>query len=483
MKRYRLHIWPVWLLLGMMFLAACQSDALPGENSGGGQQMTSRSDSSYINLRIVNSNATMTRSTEIEAATAAENAVYDGILCIFEGADESSATLKTAVVIDQLINNPGNSASFNITQRLATGTHAYGAKLFILALLNTTSTGFKVSGNELYYDNDSQNGSTISDIQNQKIHSVGSTKEHVGLFMSNAPQDGYIMPEVTNNYLFDTPSAATAGTKLTINVERAAARVKVTSDLSSGDILSNISLYDGDNDGDNNPKAKFHKMTWTVNKYNTQSYAIRKGSTAANNWAEDFNYTSFPEKTYTALDFNLYPQKSYSGDNIYIGENTTDNESATDANLTEVIVEVQVKDNNNMLMHECFKFEFVGELITSSAQYLKHLKEGWNIQRSNYGTLVYREAEEVFKYATIVIKDDGTVDITLTNDSFSDVEKADLKILEEKLEGWTRGYRDGKMYYTYKIKHSGTQYAVVRNNAYNLKLQNSSISGIGRPTP
>lgn len=481
MKRYRLHIWPVWLLLGMMFLAACQSDALPGENTGSGQHITAHNDSSYINLRIVNSNATMTRA--VETATAAENAVYDGILCIFEGADETSATLKTAVVIDQLINNPGNSASFNITQRLATGTHAYGAKLFVLALLNTTSTGFKVSGNELYYDNDSQNGSTISDIQNQKIHSVGSTKEHVGLFMSNAPQDGYIMPEVTNNYLFDTPSAATAGAKLTINVERAAARVKVTSDLSSGDILSNISLYDGDNDGDNNPKAKFHKMTWTVNKYNTQSYAIRKGSTAANNWAEDFNYTSFPEKTYTALDFNLYPQKSYGGDNIYIGENTTDNESATDANLTEVIVVVQVKDNNNMLMHECFKFEFVGELITSSAQYFKHLKEGWNIQRSNYGTLVYREAEEVFKYATIVIKDDGTVDITLTNDSFSDVEKADLKILEEKLEGWTRGYRDGKMYYTYKIKHSGTQYAVVRNNAYNLKLQNSSISGIGRPTP
>ena len=121
----------------MMFLAACQSDALPGENSGGAQQMMSRSDSSYINLRIVNGNATMTRA--VETATAAENAVYDGILCIFEGADETSATLKTAVVIDQLVNNPGNSTSIDITQRLATDTHAYGSKLFVLALLNTTS--------------------------------------------------------------------------------------------------------------------------------------------------------------------------------------------------------------------------------------------------------------------------------------------------------------------------------------------------------
>ena len=61
----------------MMFLAACQSDALPEENLGGAQQTTARSDSSYINLRIVNSNAAMTRATE--AATAAENAVYDGM--------------------------------------------------------------------------------------------------------------------------------------------------------------------------------------------------------------------------------------------------------------------------------------------------------------------------------------------------------------------------------------------------------------------
>ena len=472
----------------MIFLAACQSDVLPGEDLGGGKPIVARSDSSYINLRIVGNSQAITRATFSDYATAAENAVYDGILCIFEGTDEASATLKTAVYIDQLINNPGttaNSQTLNVTQHLSIGklSAVTDHHRYVLALLNTTSTGFKVNGNNLLFDGNSQTGNTISQIQNLQIHSVGSVDKHVGLFMSNAPQNSYIMPEATALFNTEAEAQAEGAARVTINVERAAARVKMISDIQSGDVISNISLYDGDNDNTNNPKAKFHKMTWTINKYNIHSYAIRKGSTATNNWAEDFNYTSAPEKTYTAWDFNLYPQKSYSGDNIYIGENTTDNESATDANLTEVIVEVQVKDNNNMLMHECFKFEFVGELITSSAQYFKHLKEGWNIQRSNYGTLVYREAEEVFKYATIVIKDDGTVDITLTNDSFSDVEKADLKILEEKLEGWTRGYRDGKMYYTYKIKHSGTQYAVVRNNAYNLKLQNSSISGIGRPTP
>lgn len=468
----------------MMFLAACQSDALPGEDLGGGKPIVARSDSSYINLRIVGNSQAITRATFSDYATAAENAVYDGILCIFEGTDEASATLKTAVYIDQLINNPGSEdipQELNLTQHLPIGKLSDGTKRrYVLALLNTTSTGFKVSGNDLLFDGTSQANKTISQIQNLQIHSVGSIDKHVGLFMSNAPQTGYIMPEAAA--LFNTEAEAQVGgaARVTINVERAAARVKMISDIQSGDVISNISLYDGDNDNTNNPKAKFHKMTWTINKYNIHSYAIRKGSTATNNWAEDFNYTSAPEKTYTAWDFNLYPQKSYSGDDIYIGENTTETPTSED-NVTEVIVEVQLKDNNNMLMHECFKFNYVGELITSSAQYFNHMMNGWNLQRSNYGSLVYREAAEVFKYGTIEIKDNGDVDITLKNDSFDDTEKADLKILEEKLEEWTHGYRDGKMYYTYKIKHSDTQYGVVRNNAYNLNF--TSVPAIGDPVP
>ena len=480
----------------MIFLAACQSDALPGDDMGGGKLIVARSDSSYINLRIVGNSQAITRATFSDQATAAENAVYDGILCIFEGTDETSATLKTAAYIDQLINNPGSKAN---CQELYVTQHLFIGKLpavtdqhrYVLALLNTTSTGFKVNGNNLFFDGASQVGQTISQIQNLRIHSVGSIDKHVGLFMSNAPQNNgsgeiSIMPEVTALFNTEAEAQAKRDVRVTINVERAAARVKVSSDILSGVNISNISLYDGDNDGSNNPKAKFHKMTWTINNYNSHSYAIRKGSTATNNWAEDFNYTSAPEKTYSAWDFNLYPQKSYSGDDIYIGENTTETPTSED-NVTEVIVEVQLKDNNNMLMHECFKFNYVGELITSSAQYFNHMMNGWNIQKSNYGSLEYREAAEVFKYGTIEIKDNGDVDITLKNDSFNDTEKADLKILEEKLEGWTRGYRDGKMYYTYKIVHEYndnpdlTKYGVVRNNAYNLTLSN--ITGSGRPTP
>ena len=484
MKRYRLLIWPIWLLIGMIFLAACQSDALPGDDMGGGKQTVVHSDSCYINLRIVGNSQAITRATFSDQATAAENAVYDGILCIFEGIDETSATLKTAAYIDQLINNPGskaNSQELNVTQHLSIGKlpAVTDQHRYVLALLNTTSTGFKVNGNNLLFDGASQVGQTISQIQNLRIHSVGSTDKHVGLFMSNAPQDNdfggiSIMPEATD-YLFDTEATAAAGSRLTINVERAAARVKVTNNVTE---VTDIKLNKRSGDASTRHPS-VHKMTWSLNHFNTKSYAIRTGSTAENNWATSINdLTSF-----TAKDFSLYPQQSHSMDVVYIGENTT-------ATETEVIVEVQLKDNSNMLMHECFVFrpfnEFFVEntftdIYTSAEQYIAYLRDELPPgNKSAYG-LGSKNNSEIFKYATVKLNNDGSVVITLVNSDFTPEDQTGLNDLAAFLSSHTTGFRDGKMYYTYKIKHSDTQNAVVRNNAYDLTLQR--ISTIGRPTP
>lgn len=455
----------------MMFLAACQSDALPGENSGGAQQMMSRSDSSYINLRIVNGNATMTRA--VETATAAENAVYDGILCIFEGADETSATLKTAVVIDQLVNNPGNSTSIDITQRLATDTHAYGSKLYVLALLNTTSTGFRVSGNDLLFDDSSQKNKSISQIQNLVIHSVGSTDKHVGLFMSNAPQNGYIMPEIPSNCLYDTETLAATGNRLTINVERAAARVKVTNTATT---VSSINL-----DGDASRHPTVHRMTWALHNYNTQSYAIRNGYTAAQNWATTITGVPIAFDTTAPDIFDLYKQHSYKdGDAVYIAENTT----STANDQTQLYVEVQLKEGS-FLLGDCYRYSLWGTTIffTSAEKFIQYCKEGWKTTFAGLnGDLTSKSADEVFKYPSIVINSDGSVTLTLTNESFNDTEKTALAGLSNTLSGTLKGYRDGKMYFHYKINHDATHgVGVVRNNAYNLTFTN--VPAIGDPVP
>ena len=149
MKRSRLKIWSVWLLLGALLLTACQSDVLPEELEGGDKAVVDHTDSCYINLHIVNNRATMTRATEV--ATAKENAVYDGILCIFEGENESTATLRSAVVIDQLINNPGNSSSVNITQRLCRILTKLNSRLILPMLYATglSATVVKLTSREL----------------------------------------------------------------------------------------------------------------------------------------------------------------------------------------------------------------------------------------------------------------------------------------------------------------------------------------------
>ena len=123
MKQTKLYILTIGLLLGALLLTACSSDALPGDD--GGIKEVSRTDSCYINLKIVNDVQAKTRGTNV--GTAEENAIYDGILVILEGNGESSSTLKKAVIIDQLINNPGftTDKTIDIIQRLPIGTHPY----------------------------------------------------------------------------------------------------------------------------------------------------------------------------------------------------------------------------------------------------------------------------------------------------------------------------------------------------------------------
>lgn len=481
MKQTKLYILTIGLLLGALLLTACSSDALPGDDSG--IKEVSCTDSCYINLQIVNNSQAKTRA--VEAATSEENAVYDGILAIFAGTSESTATLKSAVAIDQLLNNStdgsgvgNNGTSINVIQQLPISTYSYTNNLYALVLLNTTESGFSLSNGMLYFEGATQSGKTRSQIQSNIIKSIGSIDKHVGLFMSNAPTaaDGTALVPITD--LYNTDSDARGGTSHTINVERAAAKITVACNYSSGNNIDNITL------NGTTTRAKFHAMTWAVNQYNAKCYALRNPGGSDLAWAQDINYTAAPEKITTDIDFGLYPLQSHSSDVVYVAENTTSTPTTT-ANQTCVIVEVQVKDASNMLIHEAFNFFDGNTLFTNAAQLIAFFKSEWNVHRhrDEYEYIKDKSAEEVFKYPTILINADGSVTVTLRNDSFTGTnEQANLSALAAELSGYTKGFRDGKMYYTYYIyNNDSSNYGIVRNNVYNLKL--SSISGIGRPTP
>lgn len=470
MKRYKYYITLLNLLTAILLLVACHDYALP---DGQSVAIAETSATSYLNLHIVSTSTSDTRSSAAE-----ENAVYDGILCIFEGNSEAEAQLKSATVIDQLVNNPGNNTSVNITQQLAIGTHPYSGKRYVLALLNTTSTGFSVRNGMLCHHGAVLTGSTIDDIKTIKIDSVGSTAEHVGLFMANAPQsDGTIMPQLSASYLFDTPEAATAGRQLTINVERAAARVTVSDETT---VLRAIFL-----NGKSNIHPSIHKMTWTLNNFQQKSYVVRHAPSPYMNWAMSVADTPL---SFSASDFSLWPHRSHSNDELYIAENTN-------ATETEVIVEVQLKDQNSMLMHHAFVFHPFGEytenaftdLYTSPEQYIEYLKWGLSPENKMAFGLENKDNADIFKNATIIVEGDGDVVITLHNYDFGAEDQVRLTNLASFLSAYTTCFHDGKLYYTYKITHSispdDSRNAVVRNNAYDLRLTDESIRHIGRNKP
>ncbi len=462
------------LLLEALLLTACQRDVLLPEQEDISQPEVRWTDSCYVNLHIVNTipgqfssipAVKPTRATAIE-----ENAVYDGILCVFVGANEIDATLKTATVIDQLINNPGTSSTIDVTQRLAIGTHAYNNNLYVLALLNTTAAGFRVSGTTLQFKNTADPSSTyanipdansdgiitISDIQALQIGSVGSPDKHVGLFMSNAIQDGGgRMPLITttgnSKQLYDTEDDARALTAnhLVIRVERASARVKVTNDIPTATTLSNITLV-----GATTTHPLIHKMSWAVKNYNDGSYAVGNGATDK----------GVPTNTFATGDFTTFHQHSLlSGDEVYIGENYNNSK-------TQVVVEVQLKDGS-FLLGDCFNYNNENSLYTTTDALINYFKEyNWNVEKGNYPDIENESKEEVFRNAKVTVNSDGSVKVTLTNSSFNSTEQAALSSYATALSNLTKCFRDGKMYYTYTLDD------LVRNNAYNLNLVENSVS-------
>lgn len=442
-----MYILTIWTLLGTLFLTACQSDVLLTEQKDINQPVVGMRDSSFINLRIVSTSQPITRSTE--AATTKENAIYDGILCIFEGTSEATCTLKTATVIDQLISNPGTagaSVDVQVTQRLVTGTHAYNNSLYVLALLNTSSTGLYAKGGKLYKrvssGTDTQlTGSTLSQLQDLKIDSVGNTNEHVGLFMAN--KNG-ALPQVTNTYLFDTPEQAKTAedTRLTIEVERAAAKVKLVNNIPAGTALSNITL-----EGGTTEHPLIHKMTWMVNQYNSGAFAVGGGSSD----------TGTPDNNFAAKDFTYFHQHSLkSGDEVYVGPNNN-------ATETQVVVEVQLKDGS-FLLGDCYNFDNGDVLYTTTDDLIVNYKSWWNSHKSEYTVISTKTDEDVLRNAKIIVNADGSVNVTLTNSTFSATEQAALNSFANNLSEKTTCFRDGKMYYTYTVS------PIVRNNAYNLSL-------------
>ena len=523
---YRMRL---WLMAVMTLLTAGCADYEADEAVERHARLAA--DSLYVNLRIINgSEGTATRATDAdEQATAAENRIYDGILCIFVGTDESSAELKAACVIDQRIDQATTSASGNtsetkIIQRLPSekldlSSYNYDTNtLYALLLLNVSHTGLTVSSTgTLYYkgaaipDADSNGKITITDLQQLELTSIGSIDEsssapyadpsfHTGLFMSNAPRyessSVKILTPISSSSLYANWDAASAGSnQTTIYVERAAAKVMV----SSGTPTISFNLNESGT-------TSFHRMTWMPDNTAPCYYAVRNTVSQSDwtwsanmNWAYSPNYDgSATLNSIAGKEFSVYQQHSLKDGAVgYVMENTTNAANATPEHLTRVIVEVQVKDASSMLLGDCFAFNGVTtKLYTSSGQLITAMKSWWDTNKASLSTtypdIYTKTADEIFLSPVVIINSDYSVTLTLTNGSFTVSEQSDLGKLANELSNKTIGYREGRMYYSATIQHTTGSpkaespynlgdYGVVRSNYYKLTLGN--ITNIGSPTP
>ena len=523
---YRMRL---WLMAVMTLLTAGCADYEADEAVERHARLAA--DSLYVNLRIINgSEGTATRADDAdEQATAAENRIYDGILCIFVGTDESSAELKAACVIDQRIDQATTSASGNtsetkIIQRLPSekldlSSYNYDTNTpYALLLLNVSHTGLTVSSTgTLYYkgaaipDADGNGKITITDLQRLELTSIGSIDEsssapyadpsfHTGLFMSNAPRyessSVKILTPISSSSLYANWDAASAGSnQTTIYVERAAAKVMV----SSGTPTISFELNESGT-------TSFHRMTWMPDNTAPCYYAVRNTVSQSDwtwsanmNWAYSPNYDgSATLNSIAGKEFSVYQQHSLKDGAVgYVMENTTNAANATPEHLTRVIVEVQVKDASSMLLGDCFAFNGVTDkLYTSSGQLITAMKSWWDTNNASLSTtypdIYTKTADEIFLSPVVIINSDYSVTLTLTNGSFTVSEQSDLGKLANELSNKTIGYREGRMYYSATIQHTTGSpkaespynlgdYGVVRSNYYKLTLGN--ITTIGSPTP
>ena len=523
---YRMRL---WLMAVMTLLTAGCADYEADEAVERHARLAA--DSLYVNLRIINgSEGAVTRVADAdEKATAAENRIYDGILCIFVGTDESSAELKAACVIDQRIDQAttsasGNTSETNIIQRLPSekldlSSYNYDTNtLYALLLLNVSHTGLTVSNTgTLYYkgaaipDADSNGKITITDLQRLKLTSIGSIDEsssapyadpsfHTGLFMSNAPRyessSVKILTPISSSSLYANWNAASAGSnQTTIYVERAAAKVMV----SSGTPTISFNLNESGT-------TSFHRMTWMPDNTAPCYYAVRNTVSRSDwtwsanmNWAYSPNYDgSATLNSIAGKEFSVYQQHSLKDGAVgYVMENTTNAANATPEHLTRVIVEVQLKDASSMLLGDCFAFNGVTDkLYTSSGQLITAMKSWWDTNKASLSTtypdIYTKTADEIFLSPVVIINSDYSVTLTLTNGSFTVSEQSDLGKLANELGNKTIGYREGRRYYSATIQHTTGSpkaespynlgdYGVVRSNYYKLTLGN--ITTIGSPTP
>lgn len=287
------------LMAASLLVAACdQHDDLlaPASSVADGSTIgtpSSDTDSLYfrIDIAIPAADSPATRATPLYNGSEDEYAVHDGIIALFTGDSEETATLLSGGAYQlKPADKPSDSElptekdpSSQIT------THSYVLRtitttdknIYALVLLNNTSKGFSLKdpdsygqGNLCFDSSELPSGTKIADIRAKTITKFAT--EYDGktyYFMSNAPMRDRNSQETTQievTQLFKSDVDATRADATVVCVERACAKVSVEwSKLQ----LNNSSITINGN-GTKAP-IKLVNIRWVLDNKSEKAYALR----------------------------------------------------------------------------------------------------------------------------------------------------------------------------------------------------------------
>lgn len=502
--------------LGLLF-AACSSDK---DLAGAGVQdpLTTNGKSYFkLNLNLPTQLVTSSRAdgwsdsgTNMDDGLDKEYAVNSVLLLIFEGATESTATLKQVItpsdVSDATVSDDPNQITAK-REYLAQLDNTPTNNLFALAVINGTGIVEAGSGNTKVKINGGadQSGITLAGLQvatsNAMINAdrffmtnaVLSTKKGGDADPTAAPSLQILAP-VKSEFIYETAAAATAGTAATdIYVERGVAKVTVDN---TGLVATGLKTKDGatvtpDFQGwvlDNTENTSYilrkvpSPFTWNLKSaatITTDPYRFIGGNAVdkvygtehlfRTYWAEDPNYTTDGvDKTTTTTP--VFPASTAVGNDYpqYCHENTFDVAHQTHKNTTRAIVKINLSANDFYTIgadrKTLYTLANVKDLVVTDLMDQSAFATWWGNQSN--ATLTAADITITFSST-----DAGVItvtDITVNKDKCNKTHPATDPSVNTELPGVittlnssqlsrVEYFKGGVAYYEVRIKHFGDQ--------------------------
>ena len=471
-----------------------------------------------------------TEATNLDDGLAKEYDVNSVLLLIFDGANESTATLKQVITPTGAFANVTDDPNQITTNKeyVAQLDNAPTANLYALAVINGTGIieagsdntkvkingGTEVAGIKLA---DLQVATSKPMITSDKFFMTNAvlSKAKGGVTDPAATPELQILAPVKSEYIYETEAAATAGSAATdIYVERGVAKVTVdatglsTTAVKPKDGGSATVSFEGwvlDNTEDNAYIVRKVPATFTWNLFTNASSVLTDkyrfvGGNAVDAfygtsnlfrtyWAEDPQYTSeatgktttttpiFPAKTAVGND---YPQYCY--------ENTFPVAQQTHKNTTRAIVKVNLSTNDFYTIgadrKTLYTLNNVKNLVVTDLMDQSAFATWWATQST--GTLTAADLTVTFSStdAGVVTVSDITVakakcDKTspATDPSINTALPAVITTLNTQLAK-VEYFKGGVSYYVIRVKHFGDDLTPWNSGEYATKPVNGDVDAI-----